>query len=342
MREMNLKRKVFYALHIILLILVTAGAFLSGARAEENPFAYKKDVPLNAKVEPVNDPALKDAPYIQYHVWYDSVNGMKVPGILTIPKVTEKNKTAGPPWPVIFLMHYHASDKGLFKPIIPIYASVGFATFAIDGIYRGERKVDGKDILDADTETTLANMKQQIMDIMRGFDFLATQKDVDMNRLGYLGISMGAFTGAVATANDARVKAVVLALAGGDLERFFKESTYDDVKMITEAIQKKNLNETQLKALMEKMKLVDPLEHAAKFKGRHVRMLNGKKDTVVPKACVEALYNAIPGPKDIKWHRYNLGGKEGGHILLPNDIIALVKWYAENLPGGEQKKEGGK
>lgn len=337
---MSPKLKVLYARPFLILFL-SAVVFISAARAEENPFAYKKDAPLNAKVELVSDPALNDAPYMQYHVWYDSVNGMKVPGILTLPKVTDKNKTAGPPWPVIFLMHYHVSDKTLFKPIIPIYADIGFATFAIDGIFRGERKVDGKDILEADTEATLNNMKQQIMDIMRGFDFLATQKDVDMNRLGYLGISMGAFTGAVATANDARVKAVVLALAGGDLAKFFKESTYDDVKMITEAIQKKNLNESQLKSLMEKMKLVDPLEHAAKFKGRHVRMLNGKKDTVVPKACVEALYNAIPGPKDIKWHRYNLGGKEGGHILLPNDIIALVKWYAENLPGTETKKEGG-
>lgn len=342
MREMNLDKKVYYALHTVFLVLVAAVLLISDVSAEENPFAYKKDAPLNAKVEPVSDPALKDAPYTQFHVWYDSVNGMKVPGILTIPKVTEKNKTAGPPWPVIFLMHYHASDKTLFNPIVPIYAGIGFATFAIDGIYRGERKVSGKDILDADTEITLSNMKQQIMDIMRGFDFLATQKDIDMSRLGYLGISMGAFTGAVATANDARVKAVVLALAGGDLAKFFKESTYDDVKMITEGIQKKNLSETQLKALMEKMKLVDPLEHAAKFKGRHVRMLNGKKDTVVPKACVEALYNAIPGPKDIKWHRYNLGGKEGGHILLPNDIIALVKWYAESLSGEEHKKEGGK
>lgn len=335
MREMNPNKKVFCAPHIIFLILFAANVFIPVVSAEENPFAYKKDAPLNANVEQVSDPALKDAPYEQFHVWYDSVNGAKVPGILTIPKVTDKNKLMGPPWPVIFFMHYHASDKGLFKPVIPFYADAGFATFAIDGIYRGERKVEDKDILDPDTEVTLNNMKQQIMDIMRGFDFLATQKDIDMNRLGYLGISMGAFTGAVATANDERVKAVVLALAGGNLAKFFKESTYDDVKMITEGIQKKNLTETQLKALMEKMKLVDPLEHAAKFKGRHVLMLNGKKDTVVPKACAEALYNAIPDPKEIKWHRYNLGGKEGGHILLPNDIIALVKWYAANLPAGE-------
>lgn len=310
------------------------------ATAEENAFTYSKTLPLNAEVKPVVDPSTKDAPFTQYHVWYDSVNGVRVPGILTIPKVTDTNKTAGPPWPVIFLMHYHASDKSLFNPIIPIYASVGFATFAIDGIYRGERKVEEKDILDGDPETTLSNMKQQIFDIMRGFDFLAAQKDIDIKRLGYLGISMGAFTGAVATANDERVKAIVLGLTGGNLVTFFKESTYDDVRKITEEIQKKNLNEKQLAAFMEKMKLVDPLEYAGKFKGRHVLMLNGKKDTVVPKVCVEALYNALPDPKEIKWHRYNLGGKEGGHILLPNDIIALVKWYAANLPGDEQKKEG--
>lgn len=335
MRKITAKRALFLIFLVSILFSASPSIYTS-----ENYFSYKKNLPLNAEVKTIDDPSTKDAPFAQYHVWYDSVNGARVPGILTIPKVTDKNKTAGPPWPVIFLMHYHASDKSLFNPIIPIYASVGFATFAIDGIYRGERKAEDKDILDPDTEVTLNNMKQQVFDIMRGFDFLAAQKDIDIKRLGYLGISMGAFTGAVATANDERVKAVVLALAGGDLAKFFKESTYGDVKKITEEIKKRNLTEVQLKNLMEKMKIVDPLEYAPKFKGRHVLMLNGKKDTVVPKACVDALYNAIPGPKDIKWHRYNLGGKEGGHVLLPNDIIALIKWYAANLPGEEQKKEG--
>lgn len=325
-------KKITAKIALFLVFLVTILFSAAQFGYTEETFSYNKNLPLNAEVKAIDDPSTKDAPFTQYHVWYDSVNGARVPGILTIPKVTAQNKTAGPPWPVIFLMHYHASDKSLFNPIIPVYASVGFATFAIDGVYRGERKVEGKDILDGDPEATLSNMKQQIFDIMRGFDFLAAQKDIDIKRLGYLGISMGAFTGAVATANDERAKAVVLGLTGGDLATFFKESTYDDVRKITEEIQKKNLNEKQLAALMEKMKLVDPLEYAVKFKGRHVLMLNGKKDTVVPKVCVEALYNAIPGPKEIKWHRYNLGGNEGGHVLLPNDIIALIKWYAANLP----------
>lgn len=327
---------------LYLFLVFTVIAVLNGFNisiAGENPFSTTKSKPLNAEVKLLEDPSSKDAPYLRYHVWYDSENGVRVPGLLTIPKQTDKNKKMGPPWPVIFFMHYHESTKELFTPVTPKYAENGFAAFAIDGVYKGERAVKDKDkdILDPDPETSLANMKQQIFDILRGFDFLSTQKELDIKRLGYFGVSMGAFTGAVATANDERVKTVVLALAGGDLVTFFKESTYGDVKKIEEEIIKKGLDEAKLKALMEKMKAVDPLEYAGKFKGRPVLMLNGKKDTIVPKVCAEALYNALPADsKKIIWSHL-------GHLITPDDIAATsLAWFKYFLSGEEQKKEGDK
>lgn len=55
---------------------------------------------------------------------------------------------------------------------------------------------------------------RNIVDIRRGIDYLATRPDVDMSRLGYVGFSFGADTGAILASVDHRFKAVVVASGG--------------------------------------------------------------------------------------------------------------------------------
>jgi serine/threonine protein kinase len=67
--------------------------------------------------------------------------------------------------------------------------------------YRGDAAV---------ADTTIARVK----DFGRVLDFIEARPDLDRDRIGYYGLSLGAFTGVVATAIEPRVKASVL-LGGG-------------------------------------------------------------------------------------------------------------------------------
>ena len=59
---------------------------------------------------------------------------------------------------------------------------------------------------------------QESKDIGRSIDYLETRPDIDRNRIGYLGVSMGAALGVIFAAVEDRFKAVVI-LDGG----FFDE-----------------------------------------------------------------------------------------------------------------------
>jgi eukaryotic-like serine/threonine-protein kinase len=61
-------------------------------------------------------------------------------------------------------------------------------------------------------------LTQQSKDIGRSLDYLETRQDIDRNKIGYMGVSMGAALGVIFTAVEPRFKAVIL-LDGG----FFAE-----------------------------------------------------------------------------------------------------------------------
>ena len=70
-------------------------------------------------------------------------------------------------------------------------------------------------------DTTIARVK----DFGRVLDFIETRPDLDRERIGYYGLSLGAFTGVIATAIEPRVKASVL--LGGGLSRSITAAEID-------------------------------------------------------------------------------------------------------------------
>ena len=129
-------------------------------------YDYDHSAPFNEEIHV----SIEDDAYTRYLIRYDSINGERVPAHLYIPKeynpeinpndkkaviqdkVRRKHSLAfSPPWPVVFFMHFHVSDKSLayiFATGPKGWASArGLAVFAIDGVYRGERDKEGKDII---------------------------------------------------------------------------------------------------------------------------------------------------------------------------------------------------
>ncbi len=306
-----------------------------------NFYNYDHSIPLNVeeKVE------YENKYYTRYHIFYDSLNGERVPAHLYLPKVynpvfsseqkrekkfeevRKKNSLAtAPPWPVVFFMHFHISDKGLAWIVASGdkgYTARGLAVFAIDGIYRGERKVEGKDIIKGTPYEIASNMQQQVFDILRGLDYLRSRPDIDKNRIGYMGISMGAFSGMIVAAVDKSVKAISLIDGGGDFETFIKKSEYKSVKNILKYIED---NPDMVSSIREIFKFVDPLFYAPFISPRPIIMMNGKKDTTVPNECTQRVYDALKDPKEIIWF-------DSGHedIPIPSITFESFKFFKKNL-----------
>lgn len=309
-------------------------------------FDYDKGLPLNAEVEVLNEQTY----YTKYHVYYDSVNGERVPGFLYIPKnlkayvnslswqkldsFTKKSiKLDGPPWPTIFIMHFLQSDKTLVESFAPQWATYGYAIFAIDGVLKGERAKPGKDILDYDPKVSVKNIRQQVIDIRRGADFLATREEIDFSHLGFMGVSMGAITGTIACGVDDRFKVIVLADGAASLRSVYENKS--TMKEIQEEVEKaaKKLEELgyTFEEALEIFEPIDPIHYAPYLSPRPVLLINGKKDELFPMEAMVALHEAVGEPKKVQWFN-------SGHILpIPNVLHLTLKWFKHFLPKSANK-----
>jgi uncharacterized protein len=130
--------------------------------------------------------------------------GQKILGTLTLPAGGDQ------PYPVVLLLHGFASSRdelpitgvhqGMFRRAARVLAEHGIASLRID--FRGDEGSDGKF-----EDTTFTG---QVADASAALDYLATRPEVDLHRLGLLGLSLGGLVASELAARDNRVQALVL------------------------------------------------------------------------------------------------------------------------------------
>ncbi|MBM3475731.1 MAG: hypothetical protein FJX75_20895 [Armatimonadetes bacterium] len=280
------------------LVIVLAGLLLIGAVASSQQAAsvqlYDRDPKqaLNAEVTTSED----TADWTVYHVLLDSTNGQRVPALVGIPKTGEK------PYPLLMVQHGLGGDKNVEYVRLPALemAKAGYATIRIDAHSHGERAAAN---VQGDMMARILGMVQQggwvqsIVDMRRGLDYCATRDDIDMERIGYMGASMGAIMGGVLCGVEDRIDAAVLML-GGSLGAFMP-----------------GLFET-----------IDPANYIANFAPRPLLMLNGKQDPLIPPAAAQRLYDAAKDPKKIVWY-------DTGHTLpLDEAVKEVTAFIGEHVP----------
>jgi dienelactone hydrolase len=107
-----------------------------------------------------------------------------------------------------------------------------------------------------------------------------------VGRLGYLGWSAGAKTGAFVAASDPRFKRLALLSAGADtLSAFVAAAPV-----------------TQRAAVRRQLGSVDPLRYLAFARPGTLLLEDGTKDTVVPHAALENVIRAAPKGTAVRWY----------------------------------------
>jgi uncharacterized protein len=152
----------------------------------------------------------------------------------------------------------------------------------------------------------------QVRDVVatrRAVDVLQSLPQVDPQRIGYLGWSAGAKTGAFVAASDPRVKALVLLSAGAARLDEFVAGAPADLKS----------------SVRQTLGSVDPIRYIAQARPGSVLLEDGTKDEVVPHAALLNIVHAAPSGTTVHWYKTR-------HALDNAAYHDAFVWLAGKLP----------
>jgi len=291
---------------------------------DNNPFTYHIE-------SPVRKPG-----YSVYRLTYPSPIVTDVEQNNTIPAeyyVPDGVEPGGPKRPAVICLHILEGDFELVRLTCSVLASHGIPAIFFKLPYYGERGLsEGPRALAADPELFVAALDQALDDVRRTIDLLASRPEVDPERIGITGISLGGITAATAAAIDPRLSRAVLILAGGDLKTIIHHAR--ETRELSDLIHR--LPPQERARVEQAIRAVDPLRHADRLRPRakqgKVLMINAAEDEVIPPACSRQLASRLGISDQVIW-------LEGlGHYTamaeLPQILETAVAFFARDLPPG--------
>ncbi len=218
--------------------------------------------------------------------------GDAVPGILLVPDT-------GTPVPGALLLHGYSSRKEhMADNVGRALLDEGIASLAIDLPLHGDRS-DPLQAQSARNPLAVVGLwTTALAEARLAMRYLGARREVDGERMGVAGYSLGSFLAVALAGDDPRVRAVVVA-AGGDLPAG-----------------------TPLAAVARAV--ADPLRAVRKLAPRPLLMVHGRDDRTVRPDQAERLYAAAGEPREIRWW-------SAGHVLPPAAIRYAAEWLRKQL-----------
>jgi hypothetical protein len=259
------------------------------------------------------------------------LNGLEpVPALLLIPR---RGQT---PAPGLLYIHWHGGMYDLGKEQLlrgveaqPAYAPVcvqkGLVTLAIDSWCFGERKHEANGRQGEENTFKLMLWRGMVLygmmmfDEFRAMDYLAGRPEVDRQRLGVLGMSMGSTKAWWLAALDPRVALCMDVCCLTDFDELIKahglqgHGIYYYVPSLLKSFQTAQINE-----------LIVPRAHLS---------VNGRKDNLTPPAGVEKV-------RDYLLPLYRKYGRQSdchvelfdcAHVELPEMRTLILEWMDRHL-----------
>ena len=241
----------------------------------------------------------------EFAISFNSVHDIRINGILTIPK------NAKSPAPVIILLHGLGDHKKVdyIAYGTTVFNENNYAVLRIDVSNHGERQINDYDFdLTGDYKYwTRDIISQTVFDLRRAVDYIATNKNLDQDKIGFYGVSLGGIIGAVLCGVEKRVKVPVFTIAGGQLNLLYgTDALSTDVNNF--------------------IGIIEPLNFIEAISPRPILMLNASNDEVVPPLMSKLLYKKANEPKKIIWY-------PSKHRNIPQDKVFIdgVNWYNTHL-----------
>ena len=274
--------------------LAGCGGGDDGPDAESVVFAYDESVATS-----VQDAGRVNRDYpIEVRDVSFAVPGGRAQAFLVVPPGQE-------PKPAVVYLHGQGGDRSELLVPATWLAGRGVVTLALTAPSATATRTQavGVDGLREERDLAVAD----VVAVRRALDVLAARPDVDPERLGFVGFSAGARTGAILAGVEPRLGALVLMSAGASSVAEYVAAAPAELKDDVESV----LSE------------IDPLLYAAVEGDRAVLLQNGRSDEVVP---AEALAAVADATADAELREY-----DAGHSL--NDVAYRehLEWLSDEL-----------
>jgi cephalosporin-C deacetylase-like acetyl esterase len=209
------------------------------------------------------------------------------------------------PHPGCVVLHILGGQFALSQMSANTLARRGVGALFIKMPYYGERRspTSPRRMVSRDPHETVAGMTQAVLDIRRAAAWLGERPEIDADRLGVTGISLGGIMSALSAAGEPRFKKVAIYLGGGNLgTRIWEFDRPDAEQFRREWLAAGGTRESFLETLAP----IDPCTHGHLLKDRTVLMVAAKNDEVIPPESTRALWESI-GKPELVW-------LDAGHI----------------------------
>lgn len=217
---------------------------------------------------------------VWHEVSFTTVDGVRLEGWY-IPPPDESNGAA------ILYVHGFTGNRGEFLEIAALLHQQGYGGLLFDLRNHGTS---------ADSITTFG--LHEVRDVQAAFDYLAAQPEVDPQRIGLFGVSMGGATAIRATARMPQVKLLIVEAAfasfpqvvGDGVQRVIRVTAFPFSDLIVwMTSQQINVDVSQSR----------PIEDIASISPRPLLIIHGTADVVVPVRHGYRLYEAADDPKQL-------------------------------------------
>lgn len=283
----------------------------------------KGDAPTPAPKPPVSSPFDYDAatalrfqdagrvnsgeyPIAIHDVSYLS-GGKRIQGYLAVPPGKQRH-------PAVIFLHGSGGDRSQMLLSATWLAGRGVVTLTLTAPSTGVAGIPGA--------TPLEQLKQErdlsvadVVAVRRAIDLLGERADVDRDRIGFLGWSAGARSGAILSGVEPRLRAIVL-MSGG-------AAPIDEyLAQIPVALRP---------PLVPILRSIDPLRYVAKANAKRLLLQDGRQDEVVPADALQAMVDAAPKGTEVRWYA-------AAHGLNQQALKEQLAWLTEKLGAGPNVK----
>jgi dienelactone hydrolase len=205
------------------------------------------------------------------------------------------------PFPCVIILDITAGDQSVSRLMGAHLARHRIGGLFVQMAYYGPRRPKGSSLrlLSPNIPHTMEAIRQTVLDLRCATAWMESRPEIDAQRLGVVGTSLGSFVAALTAEMEPKLKRVAVLLGGGGLvDGYWDDPRAASVRKIYEAIGGTKEQVTKLLAP------VDPITCAANLKDRKLLIMAAKKDDIVPPRMAEALWNAT-GRQRIVWFDCN-------------------------------------
>jgi dienelactone hydrolase len=159
-------------------------------------------------------------------------------------------------------------------------------------------------------------------------DWAEQQPEIDATQLGVFGVSLGAIDGVVLAALDDRVKALVVAMAGGDLPYLMLNTHYRPVVRRVDALaESEGTSREALSAALDARLRTDPLTLARYVDAQRVLMIITRTDAIIPFEAQQRLRASLGTPETL----YLATGHRPSVVFFPKVRAASFEFFTRQF-----------